>query len=184
MTADDVVVIYNDTSGRLIIQLKDADGNPIAGAKVKITVGNLTKSMNTYASGKAFISTKSLDLGDYVATVTYAGDDYYAPASTTANVAVKKTATVLTASDVVATQGDSSKLIAELKDSAGNPISGVKVKFSLGNLTKSMDTSSAGRAYINTRTLAPGNYTAVISCLGNEDYAPSSITANVLIKKA
>jgi 5-hydroxyisourate hydrolase-like protein (transthyretin family) len=183
LAAEDVVVVYGDESGRLIVELKDADGNPIGGAKVKITVGDLTKSMKTYASGKAYISTKSLALGDYVATVSYDGDDTYAPSTTTANVAVKK-GTVLTAEDVVATYGDSSKLIAELKDTDGNPISGVKVKFTLGNLTKSMNTLSNGKAYINTKTLAPGKYTAVISCAGNEDYAPSSITANVSIKKA
>jgi predicted outer membrane repeat protein len=183
LTAEDVVVIYNDTSGRLIVQLKDADGNPISDAKVKITVGNLTKSMKTYSNGKAYINTKSLDIGDYVATVSYAGDDYYTGATITANVAVKKTATVLTAEDVVATCGDSSKLIAELKDTEGNPVSGVKVKFTLGNLTKSMYTYDSGKAYINTKSLAPGNYTAVISCLGDEDYAPSSVTANVVIKE-
>jgi predicted outer membrane repeat protein len=182
LVAEDVVVVYQDSDGKLIIELRDANGNPISGVKVKIAVGNLTKSMNTRDNGKAYINTKSLGVGDYVASVSFAGDDYYAPSSVSVNVAVRM-GSVLTAKDVVATCGDSSKLIAELKDTQGNPISGVKVKFTLGDLTKSMDTSSAGKAYINTKNLAPGNYKAVISFPGNKDYAPSSITANVLIKE-
>jgi predicted outer membrane repeat protein len=184
LTAEDIIVVCGDTSGRLVAELKDAEGNPIADAKVKITVGDLTKSMKTSSNGKAYINTKSLDVGDYVATVTYAGDDYYAPASTTANVAVKKAAAVLTASDLVATYGDSSRLIAQLKDTDGNPISDAKVKFTIDGLTKSMNTYDSGKAFISTKTLTPGSYTAVISYAGDDDYTPSSITVNVLIKEA
>ena len=183
LTAANVVVIYNDADGRLVAELKDVYGNPVGGFDVKFSVGDLTKTMSTYSSGKAYIGTKSLDTGRYTATVSTEGNEYYAGSSTTAKIVVNKAGTVLSAEDVVVTYNDADgRLVVELKDVNGNPVGGVTVKFTVGDLTKTMSTYSSGKAYVGTKSLAPGKYVATITSSGNDYYYGTTATANVAVK--
>ena len=161
--------------------MKDADGNAISGVKVKVVLGDIIKSPHTDANGRITVSTKTLNPGNYVAVITCAGNEIYAPSSTTANVFVRYS-TILTAKDVVTVYNSSSRLSIYLKDADGNAISGVKVKVVLGDIIKSPHTDANGRITVSTKTLNPGNYTAIITCAGNDIYAPSNTTANVLVK--
>ncbi|WP_407424304.1 Ig-like domain repeat protein [Methanobrevibacter sp.] len=180
LTANDVNAIYN-VGSRLYATLKDADGNPIAGAKVNLVLGNINKTVKTDANGKISASTKNLDIGSYVAVITFAGDDIYSPSSTTANVFVSNEYSFLSANDVVATYNVSSKVYATLKDADGNPIVGAKVNMVLGNINKTVKTDSKGRVSASTKNLAPGDYTASVSFAGDGYYAPSSTTASVVV---
>ena len=179
LSAKDVVAVYN-VSSRLYVTLKDADGNPIVGAKVNLVLGSINKTVRTDAKGRISASTINLDPGNYTAVMSFAGNDIYKPSNTTANVLVK-TGTVLVASDVTTVYNHSSRLYVTLKDADGNLITGVKVKVVLGNITKNIRTDSNGRISVSTKTLARGNYTAAISFAGNDIYYKSSTTANVFV---
>ncbi|WP_407424168.1 DUF3344 domain-containing protein [Methanobrevibacter sp.] len=180
LSANDVVAVYNVTS-RLYATLADADGNPIVGVKVNMVLGDINKTVKTDAKGRISASTKNLDVGDYTAVITFAGDEVYAPSQTTANVFVRAVS-VLSANDVVAVYNVPSRLYATLTDADGNPIVGVKVNLVLGNINKNVKTDSKGRISASTKNLDVGEYTAVITFAGDEVYAPSQTTAKVLVK--
>ena len=179
--APDVAANYNSTDKRLYVKLTDGEGNIITGVKVNVVVGDIAKTLRTDAKGKVSVSLKSLDPGNYTAMISYAGNGLYSPSSATANVFIKAK-TVLIAKDMVTAHNDSSRFYVSLKDVDGNPISGVKVNLVLGTINKTVKTDSKGRISASTKSLALGNHTAFISCLGNELYSPSTATANVLVK--
>ena len=182
LSAKDVVAYYNDSS-RLYIYLKDADGNAITGVRVKVVLGNITKSPHTDSNGRITVSTKTLDPGNYTAIITCKGNEIYGPSSTTANVLINKLPTVLKARNVSIVYNDSYKYYVSLKDADGNPLVGVKVNLVLGTINKTVKTDSRGWISASLKNLAPGNYTAVITCEGNEIYGPSNTTANVVVDK-
>ncbi|WP_407422681.1 Ig-like domain-containing protein [Methanobrevibacter sp.] len=181
LSANDVSAVYN-VSSRLYATLTDADGNPVVGAKVNMVLGSINKTVKTDAKGRISASTKNLDVGEYTAVITFAGDSVYAPSKTTAKVLVK-TGTELTAKDIVAEYNVSSRLYATLKDTGGNIITGAKVNLVLGSINKTVKTDSKGRVSVSTVSLAPGNYTARISYAGDDTYYKSSTTAKVVVNK-
>ncbi|WP_407422919.1 Ig-like domain-containing protein [Methanobrevibacter sp.] len=181
LSAEDVVATYN-VGSRLYATLTDVDGNPIVGVKVNLVLGDINKNVRTDAKGRVSASTKNLDVGNYTAVITFAGDNIYGRSKTTANVLVK-TGTSLTANDVVAEYNVSSRLYATLKDTNDNIITGGKVNVVLGSINKTVKTDTKGRISVSTLSLAPGKYTAKISYGGNDAYSKSSTTAKVTVNK-
>ncbi|WP_407424235.1 Ig-like domain-containing protein [Methanobrevibacter sp.] len=181
LTAKDIVAEYN-VSSRLYATLKDTDGNIITGAKVNVVLGNINKTLKTDSKGRVSVSTVSLTPGNYTARISYAGDDTYYKSSTTSKVVVNKIPITLTAKDMVAKQGSSTRFYVTLKDADGNPLTGVKVHLVLGDIDKTVKTDARGRISASLKNLAAGNYTAMVSCDGTEIYGASSTTASVVIR--
>ena len=181
LTAPDIIICYND-SYRYYISLKDVAGNPIVGVKVNLVLGDIIKSAKTDSKGRISASTKNLAVGNYTAVISTAGNEFYDASSNTANVVINKIPTTFTAKNLVTVYNESSRFYVALKDVAGNPIVGVKVNLVLGSINKTVKTDSNGRISASTKPLAIGSYTAMISCIGTEEYAPSSMAANVVVK--
>lgn len=74
-------------------------------------------------------------------------------------------------------------LVITLKDSKGNPISGVKLSVNLGK-TRTVTTNKKGQAKVSTKGLAPKKYTAKITFKGNTKYLKSTKSVKVTVKKA
>lgn len=62
---------------QLQLELKDAQGNPIAGQNVNITFDGKKNSVVTDSSGKAYLTIHGEDAGKYDVTVDYGGDGKY-----------------------------------------------------------------------------------------------------------
>ena len=94
-----------------------------------------------------------------------------------------KIASQLFASDVVVDYNDDggSRLVISLKDAKGNAISGVRVNVAVGGITGSILNNDKGQVYLKVSSLVPGSYVANISFSGNDVYAASSTTANVVV---
>ena len=127
-------------------------------------------------------SIKSFTPGNYTASVSFAGDELYAPATKTANLVINKIPTVLTAKNVAVAYNTSYRYYVALKDSEGNPLAGVKVNLVLGSINKTVRTDANGRISASLKNLDVGNYTAVISYGGDGFYSESTTTANVVIE--
>ena len=180
LKAKNIVTVYNDTS-KYYVALKDADGNPLVGVKVNLVLGTINKTVKTDSKGRISASIKNLAPGNYSVVASFAGDDLYAPVTTTANVVVNKIATQLTAKNVAIAYNSSYRYYVALKDVDGNPLVGVKVNLVLGSINKTVKTDANGKISASLKNLAAGNYTAVISCAGTEIYDSSNTTANVVI---
>ena len=180
LTAKDVITVYN-SADKLIATLTDAKGEAITGAKVKIVLGTLSKTLTTDAKGQVTLTTSGVLPGTYTADITFAGDEIYNPASTTASVVIGKLNTVLNASDVVTVYNGGKNLIATLKDSQGNAVEGAQIKIVLGALSKTLTTDAKGQVELSTDGLVPDTYTADITFAGDEIYGESGTTAKVTV---
>lgn len=94
--ASNVVATYN-VAKKLVVTLKDAHGKILAGQKVSIKVGTISKTVTTDAKGQASVDISKLVPKAYTATVNFAGDAQHVSTSANAKVTVKKAASKITA---------------------------------------------------------------------------------------
>ena len=154
----------------------DADG--------EISVVIAGKSYTAKANnGIATVEIPDLPIGAYDFTVEYKKDSKYndATANSTLNVVDSDSKVILNASDVIKYYGGSQRLSVTMSDNAGNPISGETIIILINGVKYNRTTDSEGLASI-ALNLNRGEYAVEISYLGNDKYAPESITVNVFVK--
>ena len=175
------------TGGNLIATLTDAEGKPISDAKVGFANNGVTY-IRTDKNGKASYSTKDLKAGTYSVKVKFYGDNLYSESNQViAKITVSKIDTKLTSSNVNVNYGTNGYLIATLKDSNGNPVSGAKVGFA-NNGVKYVLTDANGQAKYSTKELAAGTYNVKMKFYGDGVYSESNqlaaqITVNNIATK-
>lgn len=140
-------------------------------------------------NGSAIIGIGGLSPGDYEATISYSGDENYAPVSKNITVNVKQTvssviSTKLTASKVTATYNVDKIFIITLKDYNGKALANKKVTVTVGSISKTLTTNSNGQVSLNVASLVPNTYTATVKFAGDSSYNASSIGPKVVVKKA
>ena len=96
---------------------------------------------------------------------------------------IGKVSTKIAASGVTTQYNGGKYLTVTLKDNQGNPIKGAKVSVNI-NGAKTLTTNANGQVKLSTNGLAPKTYTAKITFAGDANYAKSSATAKVVVKKA
>ena len=181
LSSADVHVVYGD-DGYLIATLTDANGNPVSGAKVGFANNGVTY-VATDENGQAKYSTKDLAKGTYTVKMKFYGSDAFEPSNqASAKIYVgDKIATVLSSADVHVKYGADDYLIATLRDTDGNPVSGVKVGFANNGVTY-VYTDENGEARYSTKNLAEGTYTVTMKFYGNDVYEPSNqVRARVFV---
>ena len=182
LTAGDVTADYN--AGKSIVAtLKGSDGKSISGAKVKMVVGAVTKTLTTDANGRISMSLDGILPDKYVAAISFGGDSIYKASSTDAVVTINKLNGVLTSIDVETVYNHDDKLNVTLKDEKGNPMANVKVNVQIGTIIKVLTTDSKGKASMSTKVLQPNNYTAIVSFGGNSIYNALNTTSKVVVHK-
>ena len=148
-----------DNSSNVSIKLPvDAKGT----LTLFIQGGHLTKNI---VNGSATIGIEGLDPGIYEATVSYSGDENYAPLSKNVTVSIKQ-AIFVNGSDVTL------KLPVGAKGSFTLFIQGM-------SLTKNIEN---GSATIGIGRLGPGIYEATVSYSGDENYDPFDRNITISIK--
>lgn len=189
--SDDLVVYQPDISVNnftsnykdgsvLVVNITSRSGVPIADAKIKVDVytksGTFVGTYNTTNSGWKV----PLNAGSYVATFN-ATD--YDNVTAQGSIVVNKIKTAVTSKAVSTVYNNNKYLIITLKDSKGNILSGQTVTVKLAS-AKKYKTNKNGQIKINIAKLVPKTYNAKISFAGNTNYAASSKSVKVTVKKA
>ena len=175
ISVKDVNVVIGDDAN-VVVSVPAA----INGQIITITVNGISIDA-TVNDGKANATFAGLPIGEYVIDVEYLGDGRNSANSTTAKLTVK-IKTELTASAVTTTYNNGKNIVITLKDSEGNPVSGVSVTVDL-NGAKNYTTDKNGQLKVAVGKLVPKTYTAKISFAGDDLYNGSSATAKVTINK-
>ena len=129
-------------------------------------------------NGKATLTLKDLEAGNYTVTASYNGDkNLNASTSNTVTFNVAEVYPILTADPVTKTYGTSTKLVVNLVDSKGNAIANADVNVNISGQITPITTDSNGQATMPINK-APGAYTATIT------YADAQTTAKINVKKA
>ena len=147
LSADDVVMIYHDSS-RLIASLLYTDGNPIANKTISFTIGGVTYNKTTDENGSAYL-TINLDPGFYRATVSYLGN-----LSVNATVLVNST---INGKDLIKMYQNATQFYATFYGKDGNPLANMSVKFNINGVFYNRTTDSNGIVSLNIN-LNPGEY--------------------------
>ena len=171
LTATNVNAAYKENK-YIVATLKDSNGNPISGAKIGFANNGVTY-ITTDANGQAKYSTKNLTEGTHSIPVKFFGNDAYIESNkVTSKVVINKKATKLTAPDVTSFYQKDDYIVATLKDSNGNPISGAKIGFANNGVTY-ITTDANGQAKYSTKNLAEGTHNIIVRFFGDNTYAAS-----------
>ena len=172
-SATGLTVVQNGNSVTLTAALTPGS----ASGDVKFTVSGkeYTKAI---ANGKATLALGDLDVGNYVATALYDGDNNLnASTSNTVTFTVDEVYSIITAQDLTKTYGSASKLVVNLADNKGNAIANVKVNVNINGKVTPITTDGNGQATMAINNV-PGTYDATIT------YENTQASAKITVKKA
>ncbi len=164
--------VYNPNSG----DVSEYDSGLLYPVNLNVTAINGTINKNTVKLGEPIIF-EPFALGSGSVTASIENATYMSI------ITVNKIQTEITGNAITATYNVNKDLVITLKDSDGNPVSGVNVTVDL-NGAKTYTTDSNGQVKVSTKGLAPKAYTAKITFNGNTNYAKSTKDIKVTVKKA
>ena len=180
------VVVKRGSPAVVVATLKDCYGNTVSDVKVKIVVGDLTKTAKTDAKGQVSLDISGLAPGAYNVSARSSGvDSIYAESKDHAKAVIytQRLSAFLTLPKVIVF-GNSSDVVVATLTHWYTPISGVKVKVVVGNLTKIAKTDENGQVSMDLRSLAPGPYTISARSSGvSEIYEEAMETVDAVISK-
>ncbi|OCT12068.1 hypothetical protein A8709_29890 [Paenibacillus pectinilyticus] len=135
-TAASSTVVFNTV--KVNVQLKDSQGNPLDGAVVDYYSGGTWRPMGTTVSGEI---SRELFADSYTFGLTYAG---------------KRKETIQNAVTNPVVSFQTVKATLQVKDNAGNPLSGGSAKFYSGGSWQNLGPAISGEV---SKELLPGSYT-------------------------
>ena len=175
---------YPNSNQKLVVYLKDINGNPIAGETVTIKLNSKTYSPVTGDDGNAVLKVSIPKEGTYTANIVYPGDDAdYEPSSAQAKVVVKKTSTKIVSSNLNMIPKMAEYYSITLKDASGKAIANQKVTFKVNGKTYTKTTNSKGVAKFKLKfSKNKKTYKIAINFKGNNKYKASSKTNKIIVK--
>ena len=184
LTAPKVSATYN-VAKNLVITLKDANGKALVGKYVSVKVGSISKNIQTDKNGQVSVNVAGLVPKSYTATISFAGDDDYNKASTTANVVVAKATPKLTTKKLTTkVKVKTNKVTATLKDNKGKVLKNIKVTLKVKGKTYTAKTNKKGVATFKvTKLNKKGTYKGTVKFAGNKYFKAASKTVKIVVKK-
>ena len=185
ITAPVVTTTYA-TSKNIVVTLKDANGNTLAGKEVVITFNGASKNVTTNDKGQAVlaIGTK-LAPKKYDATFKFAGDSNYLASTGTVKVTVNKAKPKITAKKkTFKAKKKTKKYTIVLITDKKKPLKKVKVTIKIGKKKFKAKTNNKGKATFKLKKLTKrGKYKATVKFSGNKYYKAVSKKVKITIKK-
>ena len=166
--------VYLGDNATVTLSLPDgATGN------VTVKVGdNEAKTFNV----NDVISIDGFIAGDNVVNITFSSDIYDAK-SVVKNVVASPKPTTITTVNVTTNYNVAKDLVITLTDVDGKVLANKTVNVVVGTVNNNLTTNASGQVSIDVSTLAPNTYVANIAFAGDDLYAKSNATANVVVNK-
>lgn len=178
---------YYQNGDKLIVYLKDTDGNTIAGKTVSILINGKNYELITDESGKCMLNVDFV-VGNYPVAIEFLGDTIYQSSSLNSTLKIIKAPAKISVSKFV-TQYKSGKQfkIKLTNEKTGKPLTGIKlsVKVFTGNKYKTyyVITNSNGVAYLKASTLSVGSHNVEINAV-NSGVSANKVKTSIVITKA
>lgn len=181
LSAPSVSATYN-VAKDLVITLT-ANGKALAGQKVTVKVGTISKTLTTNAKGQVSVPISSLAPKTYTATISFAGDKIYTASSTTAKLDVAKAKSKITAKKATFKAKKKTKKYTITLKANKKAISKVKVTLKVKGKTYKATTNAKGKATFKINKLTKkGKHTATIKFAGNKYFKASTKKIKLTIK--
>ena len=172
------VTIYKGMDGQLVFTLT-GNKTTMGIREVTVNFNGENYTQRTDLNGKLTIDLANLAIGTYTATVSYAGNEIYAPSTATATATIKST---IESEDLVADYGNA-KYSAKFVDATGKALaSGTEVTFSIGNEQYPVKVNAGGVATLDINKSA-GNYVITNINPSTGEVTKNNITINKVATK-
>ena len=183
LSAPKVTATYN-VAKKLVITLKDANGKVLAGKKVSVKVGSISKTLKTNSKGQVSLNVAKLVPKTYTATVKFAGDSGYTASTLKPKVVVKKAKVKLAAkAKAFKAKVKTKKYTVTLKNNKGKVMKKAKLTLKIGKKTYKAKTNSKGKATFKiTKLNKKGKKTATVKFAGNKYFKALSKKVKITIK--
>lgn len=185
ITASKLSTTYG-TSKKLLITLKDENGNVVVNRKVTVKLNGKSYSGQTNSKGQISITVPAnLAPKTYTASIAFAGDDKYAKSSGTVKVVVSKAKSTLTAKNKSFKLKPKTKSYSvTIKTDKGKAMKNAKVTLRVNGKTYTVKTNSKGVATFKINILTKkGTYKATVRFAGSTYYKAVSKTVKITVKK-
>ena len=183
VSASNVNVVYGN-SKNIIVTLKDAKGNLVAGETVKVKLNGKTYSGITNTNGQASIAVPTLAPNTYAASITFAGDSNYDSSVSASKVVVTKAVPKLVAPKKTYKVGTKTKkCTVSLKTNKNKPMKGKLVTLKVNKKTYKVKTNAKGKATFKITNLnKKGTFTSVVKFAGNNYYTAKTVKQKIVVK--
>lgn len=174
-----VIIHAGDTqfnlTGRLNINLTDMNGNPMS-SKLTVKINNVYYNITTDSQGVGFVDL-DLAFGNYVAEISFKGNDDYNPASTAVNVTVYKLASSINPDVKNIFVGGDANINIILPDGAtGTIITAINGNY-YGSIVQN------GFANVVISNLTANTYAITFKYSGDDRYYPSEKSSTFSVDK-
>jgi hypothetical protein len=173
---------YYDTSTSFNIDVLYND-NLISEGSISVYINNKEIKIVDLNGDHIKVQYKPASTQTLAIFVKFDETDNYLPSNATATLAVKKLPTKIAASNINAVYNVDKYIVATLKDNNGKPLAGVMVSINL-NGVKTIKTNKNGQVKLLASNVVPKKYTVAITFAGNANYAKSTKSIKVTVKKA
>ena len=180
ISADPIVIDYG-TEGELKINLSDENGLGLFNKTIFVQINDSVSNVTTDENGLAIFK-YSNGAGTYDVSVSFNGDEVYAPSNIATKITIERLSTNLKVPDVKSYLTCSTYVLATLTDSEGRAIADKDIFLVISGTTYNATTDGEGIAKIKVPTKV-GNFTASLSFGGDENYSQSSASSKVIITK-
>ena len=187
-----ITIIINKATPNIKVSARDAKYPKVVisvksnvGGKYIVKIGNKSQKVILKAGVVQRVTFTGLPVNEkgYVVKAYNNDIENYTGCNDSEIVKVKKGTVKLTAGAITTTYNIKKNLVITLKNSQGKALKGIKIKVALKG-AKKYTTDKKGRVKIAVGSLAPKKYTAKITFSGNKNYAKSSKSVKVTVKKA
>ena len=165
----------------------DENGDPIKNAIIFLTINGTVINETTDNDGVATFFVDGWDVGDYLVTLTYKGNETYGPKSITTLVSIEKRVSNIvapTSVNVLLTAvKKGSYYTITLKDDRDNGLAGEKVSITFNGKTDTYTTDELGVIKFKLSATKAGTQKLTVKFDSNSNYVDSTLTTTVKINK-
>lgn len=184
ITASAVTTTYA-TSKNIVVTLKDANGNVLAGKAVTVSLNGVSKTLTTNAKGQVSyaIGTKLVPK-KYTASIRFAGDSTYLASTGSVKVTVNKAKAKMTAKKkAFKAKKKTKKYTIVLKTNKNKALAKVKVTLKIKGKKYTAKTNAKGKATFKIKKLTKkGKYKATVTFAGNKYYNKLTKKVKITVK--
>lgn len=165
----------------LEIGLVDSNNSTLSNKTISVKVNEIEENLTTDDNGIAIFKFSG-DVGTYDVSISFDGDESYAPSSASTTVTITKSSTEINVKNVRSYLTCPTYINLTLVDSKGGAIANKNVTVIVAGKSYKTVTDSKGMAQVEIPTKV-GNYTVSVQFAGDKNYMNSSASSTVEITK-
>lgn len=183
ISASSLTTVYNG-GAYLVVSLKDINGKALSGVRLSIDLNGKIYTPSTDVNGQVKLSADGLTPNRYLATITFAGNDYYGKSSISVEVIVTKAKPKLSAGKKTFKKSVKvKKYTITLKTNKNKPLSKVKVNLNVKGKKYNAKTNVKGKATFKIKNLKKkGKFKATVTFKGNNCYNKATKKVVIIVK--